>query len=207
MSKMNSMKEDGKTILMLSLISSSSKKGWLGITKLQKLSFLTEYFLMEKSQRAFGYEFFMYDHGPISKGVYQDYESLLDKELIDEDEDGIKVSEFGDGINEQFKVLIPEEVKTTMCYVVKHYAHLETHELVKAVHGMNIKLADGSIVRIDDIDRSCVLLPETSDTAFKIEKSYMETFAVLSNKSSTNAIRAARKNKSRSKPYESLVSS
>jgi hypothetical protein len=47
-------------VLMMSLISEGSKKGWMGITKLQKLTFLVESSLSEKNERAFGYEFFMY---------------------------------------------------------------------------------------------------------------------------------------------------
>jgi uncharacterized protein YwgA len=207
MNDMNHSKLGASTILMLSLISSSSEKGWLGITKLQKLSFLLEYFFLEKGKRAFGYEFFMYDHGPISKGVYNDYESLLDAEIIVEDEDGIKVSESGKTINQQFTDLIPEEIGSIMCSVVDHYAHMKTHELVNAVHDMKIGVPGGFIVRIDDIDNCYVLIPESPKTAFKVGTNYLETFAVLSNKSLAKAIREARRNGSKSKPYEPLFSS
>jgi len=206
MTEMSDLKLSCKRILMLSLISSSSKKGWLGITKLQKLSFLIEYFLMEKGKRAFGYEFFMYDRGPISRGVYQDYESLLDRELVDEDEEGIRPTEYGNNINKQFTDLIPEEINSIIRYVVDNYAHMKTHELVNIVHNMEIELPSGVKMRIDDIDVGCVVLPGSLDTAFKIEKNYMETFFILSNKSLMKAIRAARRNGSKSKPYKPLFS-
>lgn len=206
-SKMDSANVSGKTILMLSLISSSAKKGWLGITKLQKLSFLIEYLLMtEKSQRGFGYEFFMYDQGPLSKGVYSDLETLLDREIIVEDEKGIKASEFGDRVNTQFEDLIPEEVRCVMNYVVDHFAPMNTHDLVKYVHNMKAKLPDGSTIRIDDIKRSCILLPEASETSFNVKSNIIETFAVMSHKSLMDSIRATRKSRSKSKPYEPLVS-
>jgi uncharacterized protein YwgA len=206
MNSMNHSKLSASIILMLSLISSSCEKGWLGITKLQKLSFLLEYFFLQKGKRAFGYEFFMYDHGPISKGVYKDYESLLDAEIIFEDEDGIRVGETGKAINQQFKDLIPEEIGSIMDFVVDHYAHMKTHELVNAVHDMKIEVSNGFIARIDDIDNSYVLIPESPKTAFKVETNYLETFAILSNGPLAKAIREARRNGSKSKPYEPLSS-
>lgn len=195
----------GNSILMLSLVAESSKKAWLGITKLQKLSFLMEYYLSEQSKRAFGYRFFMYDHGPISKGVYNDYESLLDEELVVEDENGIQTSEAGNNINEQIKGSLPKEIETVMQYVVKRFAHMNTHELEKFVHNMKITLPSGLIARIDDLERGCIVLPESPENSFKVEKGYMETFNILANKSLREAIRVARKG-SRSSPFQPLSS-
>jgi uncharacterized phage-associated protein len=208
--KMNDMDRPrlrASTVLMLSLISSSSEKGWLGITKLQKLSFLLEYFLFVKGKRAFGYKFFMYDHGPISKGVYDDYESLLDSEIIIEDEDGVKVTDEGKALIRQFQALIPEDISAPMFQVVENYAAMKTHEIVNMVHGMEIEVPDGLVMRVDDIDRSFAIIPESPETAFKIDTNYLETFAVLSNKSLAKAIRDARRNGAKSKPYEPLFSS
>jgi hypothetical protein len=122
-----------------------------------------------------------------------------------EDEDGIKASEFGDSVNTQFETLIPKEVRSTMQYVVDHYAPMNTHDLVKFVHGMKAKLPDGSTIRIDDIKLSCILLPEASETSFNVESNILETFAILSHKSLINSIRATRKSGSKSKPYEPCV--
>jgi hypothetical protein len=94
-----------------------------------------------------------------------------------------------------------------MRHIVDNYASMKTHEIVKAVHSMKIEVSGGFMVRIDDIDISCVLIPESSKTAFKVETNYLETFAVLSNKSLAKAIRDARRNGSKSKPYEPLFSS
>lgn len=195
------------TILMLSLISKSVEKGWLGITKLQKLSFLTEYDLAKNSKRAFDYEFFMYDHGPMSRGVYQDYETLLNDKLIIEDEDGISLSKLGQDVNEQFKEIIPKEIRSTMQKITRRFAPMKTAKLVKTVHNMKRRLPDGTIERIDDIDKNCVVLPKPLVTIFNIGKGYLETFRILSDKSLREAIREARRNGSKSKPYEPLVSS
>jgi len=190
---------------MLVLVSESSKRGWLGITKLQKLSFLVEYFLDECGKRAFGYNFFMYDHGPISKGVYHDYEILLDEQLMIEDEDGIQVSELGNSIREQFVKDIPEEIRTVMQDVVNNYAHMKTHELTFFVHNMKIKLPDGSVVRIDDLDRGYTVLPKSLENALRLRKDYLETLAILANKHLIEAIRTARKKGSTSSPYKPLT--
>ncbi|MBA7493600.1 hypothetical protein ES702_04159 [subsurface metagenome] len=205
MNKLSSSELSANSILMLVLVSGSSKRGWLGITKLQKLSFLVEYFLDECGKRAFGYNFFMYDHGPISKGVYYDYELLLDEELMIEDEDGIQVSELGNSISEQFVKDIPEEIRTVMQSVINNYAHMKTHELTNFVHKMEIKLPDGSVVRIDDLYKGYTVLPKSLENALRLGKDYLETLAILANKSLIEAIRMARKKGSTSSPYKPLT--
>ena len=196
-------------VLMLSLISTSSKKGWLGITKLQKLSFLTEYFLYENDKRAFDYEFFMYDLGPISTGVYRDLEFLLNEELVSEDEDGIRSSELGESINNQFREIIPKEINSAMQHIVNEYASMKTNDLVELVHRMKIKLPDGTVTCIDNFPRGYILLakPLTTICERAFGKEYLETFRILSNRPLIEAIREARKSRTKSKPYEPLVSS
>jgi uncharacterized protein YwgA len=193
----------GNSILMLSLVSESTKKAWLGITKLQKLTFLTEYYLSQESKRGFGYRFFMYDHGPISKGVYNDFELLLDQQLIIDDEAGIQVSKAGNNINDQLKNLIPPEIAAVMQEIVSKFAHMKTHEIVNFVHNMVIKLPSGDTVRIHDVEKGCIVLPESENT-FKVDKSYIETFKILADESLREAIRAERKKGSVSYPYQPL---
>jgi len=196
-------------ILMLSLISTGSKKGWLGITKLQKLSFLMEYFLHDKNKRAFDYEFFMYDLGPMSTGVYRDFEYLLNEELVIEDEDGIRPSKFGESVAEQFQDIIPKEINSAMQHIVSEYASMRTNDIVELVHKIKIKLPDGSVTRIDEFPKTCILLakPLNAVCARTFGKEYLETFRILSNRPLMELIREARKSKTKSKPYEPLVSS
>lgn len=196
-------------ILMLSLISMTSKKGWLGITKLQKLSFLMEYHLFEKHKRAFDYEFFMYDLGPISTGVYRDFEFLMNEEMIIENEDGIKLSELGESISKQYQGIIPKEINDAMQYVVNEYASMGTNDLVELVHKIKVMLPDGTASRIENVPRSFILLPKplTTICARAIGKEYRETFRVLSDKPLMEALRKARKRGGKSKPYEPLVPS
>lgn len=194
-------------ILMLSLISSSSEEGWLGITKLQKISFLMEYLLSQNDKRAFDYEFFMHNLGPISTGVYDDYQNLMNEELVIEDEDGIRLSELGESINEEFQNLIPKEINSAMQHVVNEYALLKTKELVRMVHEIKIKLPDGTIVGIGDLPKYSTILPKPLDTIFRLGIGYLETFRILCDRSLTKAIRQARKEGVRSKEYKALVSS
>jgi len=198
---------DDNKILMLSLISMSTEKQWLGITKLQKLSFLIEYFLSENNKRALNYEFFMYDLGPISIGVYDDFEFLLNEELLIENEDGIRPSEMGESIYKQFQDMIPKDINSTMQKIVEKYAPMRTAELVNTVHRMKIRLPDGIISRIESIPKNTTLLPKTLATSFKIGKEYLETFRIICDKPLMQAIRQTRKKGSKSKPYEPLVSS
>ena len=181
-------------ILMLSLISMGSKKGWLGITKLQKLTFLTEYNLSLKNIRAFDYEFFMYDVGPMSLGVYEDFKYLISEGLITEDEDGVRLSKHGQEIYEQFKHLIPKEVNSNMKKIVNNYAKLKTKELVKKVHKMKVRLPDGAIGVIDKLSKSTSILPKPLKTAIKVKKDYIETFHIL-RKKAINGINSVNKKK------------
>lgn len=180
-------------VLMLSLISMSSKQGWLGITKLQKLSFLMEYFLSKKNKRAFDYDFFMYDLGPISKGVYNDLEFLMNEELVTEDEDGIRPSKLGESINNQFREIIPKEINSAMQDIASEYASMKTAELVKSVHKMRIRLPEGTIARVGSIPKCATVLPKPLATTFKIGKEYLETFHIMCDKPLMQAIRQARR--------------
>jgi len=194
-------------ILMLALILESSREGWLGITKLMKLSFLMDYFLSDENKRAFDYEFFMYDLGPISTGVYHDFEFLMNGELVVEDEKGIRLSKLGENIEKQFRDLIPKEISSAMRYVVNRYASMKTNNLVEIVHKMKVKLPDGTVTSIGNLPRKFVILRKPLDTVFKLSKGYCETFHILSDKSLVEAIQEARRKGVKSKEYEPLTSS
>jgi len=195
-------------ILMMSLIFEGSKKGWLGITKLQKLSFLMESYLSEKNQRAFSYEFFMYDQGPISKEVYKDLESLIDNGLVLEDEKGIRLSKTGEDIRCQFQDTIPKNISLAIDNIIGEYASLKTHPLVDKVHKMKVRLPSGVIAKIEDLPRYCVLLPNSATTKlYKLGKEYLETFRVLSDHQLMNTLKKGREKGSNCSEYKPLVSS
>ena len=193
-------------ILMLSLISISSKEGWLGITKLQKLSFLVEYLLSQNDQRASDYEFFMYDLGPISLEVYNDFEFLMNEELVVENEDGIRLGELGESMVEQFRGTIPKEISSAIQRIVFEYASMKTSKLVNTVHKMKIKLPDGTITRVEDIPKNLTVLPKPVKTIFRLGAEYLETFHIMSDRSLIKAIRQARRKGAKSREYEPLVS-
>jgi len=196
---------NSEKLFMLSLISSSSEKGWLGITKLQKLTFLIEYELSKKGKRALGYDFYMYDHGPISNSVYSDFEFLLNEEIINEGEQGIQLTKLGCCIEKQITELIPKDLKSVVKEIVNKYAQMSTRDLVKTVHRLQIDLPDGNVMRIDDIPKTCTVL-KSSPRKFIIDNDYLETFRIKCDKDLMQSIQKARKG-STSKPYEPLVSS
>ena len=195
-------------ILMMVLIFKGSKRGWLGITKLQKLSFLIESFLLEKNQRAFSYEFFMYDQGPMSKEVYEDLESLMDNGLVVEDEKGIRLSETGEDIISQFQETIPKNISFAIDHIIGEYASLKTHALVDKVHKMKVRLPSGVVAKIGDLPRYCVLLPSSITTKlYKLGKEYLETFRVLSDQQLMKTLKKGREKGSNCSEYKPLVSS
>lgn len=193
-------------VLIMSLISEGSKRGWMGITKLQKLSFLVESSLSEKNERAFGYEFFMYNQGPMSKQVYEDVESLIDNGLVIEDEEGIRLSETGEEIRGLFQGTIPKSISFAMSHITDEYASLNTHALVNEVHKMKVRLPSGAVTRIEDLPRYCVILPSSAATkTYRLAREYLETFRVLSDKPLVKAIQDARRKGVRSEEYKPLV--
>lgn len=201
------MPSDDK-VLMMSLISGGSKKGWLGITKLQKLSFLMEFSLSEKNMRAFSYEFFMYDQGPISREVYEDLEFLIDNGLAIEDEEGIRLSKTGEDIMGQFQDTIPKNISRTMTHVINEYASLRTNILIDEVHKMKVRLPSGIVARIEDLPRYCVILPNSAATKlYKLGKEYLETFRVLSDQRLMDTLKKGREKGSNCSEYKPLVSS
>lgn len=195
-------------ILMMSLIFEGSKRGWLGITKLQKLSFLIESSLSEKNQRAFSYEFFMYDQGPMSKEVYEDLESLIDNGLVVEDEEGIRLSKTGEDIRCQFQGTIPKNISFAIDNITSEYASLKTHTLVDKVHEMKVRLPSGVVARIEDLPRYCIILPNSAATKlYKLGKEYLETFRVLSDQQLMDTLKKGREKGSKCSEYKPLVSS
>lgn len=201
------MPNDDK-ILMMALISGGSKKGWLGITKLQKLSFLVESSLSTKNARAFSYQFFMHDQGPISRAVYEDLESLIDNGLVIEDEEGIRLSKTGENIIGQFQDTIPKRISFAMDHVIDEYATMKTSTLVDEVHKMKVRLPSGIVARIEDLPRYCIILPNSTATKlYRLGKDYLETFRILSDRSLRDALREGRKKGSKCSEYKPLVSS
>lgn len=196
---------DESKIVMLSLISESSKKGWLGITKLQKLSFLIEHLLLEEGKRAFDYEFFMYDLGPMSTEVYRDFEFLMNKGLVIDDEKGIRLSEFGRSIENQFRKVIPKKIISTIEEITDKYAPMRTEDLVRLTHHIKIKLPDGTIACIEDLPKNTTVLPKKLRTLIEIGEEYLETFRILSDKFLIDAIRQEREKGSKSKKYAPVM--
>lgn len=195
-------------VLMMSLISDGSKKGWLGVTKLQKLSFLVESSLAEKGERAFSYEFFIHNQGPMSKAVYEDLESLIDNGLAIEDEEGIRLSRIGEEINCQFQDTIPKTISQAMNRIINEYATLKTSILVDEVHKMKVRLPNGIVARIEDLPRYCVILPNSTATKlYKLGKEYLETFRVLSDQQLMDTLKKGREKGSNCSEYKPLVSS
>jgi hypothetical protein len=203
---------DGKAIddkvLMISLISEGSKRGWVGITKLQKLTFMVESSLSEKNERAFGYEFFMHNQGPMSKQVYENVESLIDNGLVIEDEEGIRLSKHGEEIRGLFQDMVPKSISFAIGHITDEYASLNTHALVDEVHKMKVRLPSGVVTRIEDLPRYCVILPNNAATKlYKLGEEYLETFKVLSDQQLMDTLKKGREKGSNCSKYKPLVSS
>jgi uncharacterized protein YwgA len=197
----------GDRLILLFLSDIGSQEGWLGITKLQKLSFLCEYALSEKGFRALGYEFYMYDLGPMSREVYDGFEYLLEEELLIEDERGIRTTALGHQLSKEIEEQIPKNIKATIRNIAMTVMPKKTDQLVSEVHKMKVKLPDGTQTVVDEIPKREVILPKQISTCVEYVEQYKETIEIITDKNLLNSIKSARKSKSKSEPYKPLASS
>ncbi|MCL1970217.1 MAG: hypothetical protein FWF66_01980 [Candidatus Bathyarchaeota archaeon] len=70
-------------LLLLWLIDDASKKGSIGLTKTQKLTFLSQYEMMKRNEKGFSYNFTKYPMGPVSEELKMDVDYLNKHQLID----------------------------------------------------------------------------------------------------------------------------
>jgi len=70
-------------LLLLYLIEKANCNGLAeGITKITKLSFLSEHTMILKKNKGFNYNYFRYEQGPYSKELADDFKKLLKEEMI-----------------------------------------------------------------------------------------------------------------------------
>lgn len=172
-------------LLLLYLCSISKEHGiWLGITKLQKLSFLSEKTMVDNRMNGLSYLFFRFNYGPMSKEIYQDRDNLINAGLLKKGKGDHAPLNKAKSLLEDFLKDHYEENQTFfegIKSIVRENRNYSTEELSEKIYEMKIKppLFFDEPKKIRDIPLGYDLLdgiaPENADQKFRIDQAWLET--------------------------------
>jgi uncharacterized phage-associated protein len=127
-------------LMLLWLINDASKRCSVGVTKVHKLTYLSQYEMIKQQEKGFSYEFIKLPMGPFSDEVKEDINWLKIYDLVtyhrNVDNRYFKLSKFGLKILSDFTELFTRnEVFTQKIADINHsYAGYTAQHLVDIVH-------------------------------------------------------------------------
>lgn len=155
-----------------------------GDVKLQKLAFLVEKSMLERNAKGLTYKFFRWEHGPMSKDVYEDREFLEENNLVSDytgeiKSEGRDVLEQAKGVleaNESFIIDIDD--------IVDKYGEYSGAALKEIVYDVEVApLTTGKRIRVKDIpDSTDIFFPipdELAEDRFEMSDGWISTLDVL----------------------------
>jgi len=167
-----------------------------GDVKLQKLVFLSENSLIEEGVDGLNYSFFRWDHGPMSKGVYEDHEYLCENRFVSE-ESGKILSQGKEVLDQATPVLssnsdVIREIDST----VEKYGDMPGYRLKDIVYDMQVKLMDSDTEqKVENIPRGTDIIwslpDEMSDKEFELSDEWAETLDIMLHEGSRKSVNAA----------------
>lgn len=187
---------------------SEVSKMW-GDVKLQKLVFLTEKRMIEEDKRGFHYRFFRWDHGPMSRGVYEDHDFLKSHDLVDSE--SLEVSEQGRSILDQSSGLLErnEEYLSHIDEVTANFGNYSGSDLKSVVYDMEVSpLTLGRSIKVEDIPEGVDIyfpIPDhLAEGTFDIDEEWINTLDIMFRDDSREGLDAAiqRAQNSESQPLE-----
>src|SRR2546428_8271663 len=173
-----------------------SKSGlYLGITKLDKLTFLSEKEMLDQKVRGFNYEFFKWHHGPLSTDIYADLDVLRRSGFVS-GKDNIALTIQGIEALKRLSSLFKEHklVTAPIGAVTRRSAGLTTQELTERVYGTTVRYPMGS-KKIRDIPKGWVILgpppPERTSASFTLNDSWVETLEIILDRDGYDSLKRA----------------
>lgn len=199
------------TLYLYNRVSEQSKM-W-GDVKLQKLVFLSEKKMLEEQKRGFHYRFFRWDHGPMSKSLYEDHDFLKSNDLVDSE--SLQVSDLGESILDDASELLDanEGVVQYIDSVTEEFGSESGSRLKSIVYDLEVSpLTSGNSIRVEDIPEGVDIyfaIPDRmAERTFSIDDEWMETLDILFTESSRegldDAIRRAQNSESKSLTLENV---
>jgi len=191
-------------LFLLWLIKKSSP---LDTYKLQKLPFRLEYELGQEGKRAFNYEFFQYDQGPLSIQVYEDRDFLKEHSLISVDGYTAQITPEGERLLSSFDFVFESNAAITnrLAEIAGRFSGKTGIELVEDTHEMVIEM-NGKRVKVGDLPKYTAILEKPVRTCLEVDPPTLETLIVLFDRNLIANLRQARREGSTSSPYERPIS-
>jgi len=174
-------------LLLLYLIKQTNSFGTVkGITKLEKLVFLTENLMIKDKTKGFNYEFHKWNYGPYSLELHrEDYNSLVEQDIINEG--SIKLTTVGKTLLKECEPLL-EENKQLLTYIddiVKKNSNKTLQEIKDLVYKMEFATPSGKL-SVAEMQKGTQILfkipSEESKISYKLTAEWKETLQVLFNR-------------------------
>jgi len=184
-------------LLLLYLIRRVHEKSetYLGITKLQKLVFIAQKILNDKGMKAFNYDFFAWNYGPLSKEMYLDRENLIRNDILNHDEN-ITLSRRGRKLLEDLREVFESnrDILEILDNVVEKFGNLDTNSLVQYVHDLTVKVQGcEDLIRIGSLNKGTDIIIKRDKQeivkTFEINEPWIETLEILMDKEFCDAIK------------------
>lgn len=197
-------------LLMLYLFDRVSEESKItGDVKLQKLMFLSENEMIEDQVNGLNYKFWRWDHGPMSKGVFEDHAYLCDNELVSEAQ-GVSLSKGREVLKEAIPVLqenssIIDEIDD----IISNFGRMSGSRLKGVVYEKEVELQDGGErMAVKDIPRGRDIFDPVSmnnfKTTFSISPEWAETLSIQLDSEARESVREGVKSgqNTQSKPFD-----
>ena len=178
------MQEEITNRALLLYLIDKTKEGYLGITRLMKLTFLTELKMAESKIKGFDYWFYKWYYGPFTREIYDDLDYSMQNELITEQR-GFKPTNRGLEFLNEIRDLLDEN-RDILKYIdksIEEYGSMELNTLMNRVYeieplGIRKKIKDFQmgehiLINLDDVE---------VDKVFEINEEWLETLDILFNK-------------------------
>jgi len=190
--------------LLLALFSLVSKESKLGdIMKAQKLSFLAAAPLFWQDKKAFSLEFYRYNKGPISNGVYAAIDDFAKLDFIRRadytlSQPSARANQFAEEFINRVLRDIPEN---SFCYkqitdVVENYARYSGKELKDKVYKLSFSTVESQKKRpVEDVPHlqhfTYVLDNHEAKQMLSVPDDWMDTLALMLNPANYEALKRA----------------
>jgi hypothetical protein len=178
-------------LLLMYLISKSTNSEF-GITKLQKMAYLADYFLAKSGISTYNYKFYRWNYGPCSMELYADYDDLVDNGLVDSGI--IKLTDKGQRLISSFEGFFKENrgILEKLDDIIYEHRGKSLTEIKNYVYDIELPTSSGS-KRIEDIEKGIDLTPQLEDDIvkhkFELDASWIDTYFVLSNEKASASLR------------------
>lgn len=193
-------------LVLLDLVAQKKGSAVIGDRlKCMKLCFLAEYPLFEQRIKAFNLTYFNYDHGPISKHLYEVWKDLEGTGYISfVEQHRIELNDKAHDLTHDFisEVLAKEENKVVynqLQATSEDYGKLATPSILNMVYDMEVCILDsGERAKIKDaplgVDFIHILDDEDACSKVVINQSWLETLALELNPNNRQLVARAVRN-------------